>query len=293
MSRVSWLLAGLLTAIVLVALLVRGPARAPAVAEGPPRLVSLAPQITETIAELGAQDQLVGRSDWCSLPVSVTALPAMGSALTPNLEAIAAARPTLVLVERAPSISTADLQGLAPVEALPWLSLPDVLASVRRLGVLLERPEQAEQLARSLGESLSETPPAEGAPRVLLALAGEGLGRGEVWYIKRNSLHGAALHAAGARNAVDEPVAGAPVLSVEALLALDPDAIVLLAAQRLDPSEREAALEPWKALQPLTAVQRGKVAVLGGPELLSTGPSMLDFVHELQHALVELEVVTQ
>src|SRR5580698_1045150 len=64
---------------------------------GPQRIVSLAPAITETLFALGAGPQVVGVSQYCDYPPQVLKLPKIGTFLTPNIEAIAGLRPTLVI----------------------------------------------------------------------------------------------------------------------------------------------------------------------------------------------------
>ena len=93
-----------------------------------PRLVSLTPAITETLGALGALDLVVGRSDWCDHPPEVAALPAVGSALTPNLEAIAGLQPSAILVDASNANQTDDLRAVARVEVLPWLTVSEVTA---------------------------------------------------------------------------------------------------------------------------------------------------------------------
>src|SRR5271169_1846339 len=61
------------------------------------RIVSLAPSVTEDLFALGAGPQVVGVSQYCDYPPQVRELPRVGSFLTPNLEAIIALRPTLVV----------------------------------------------------------------------------------------------------------------------------------------------------------------------------------------------------
>ena len=65
---------------------------------GPGRLVSLAPAITETVLALGAENQLVAVSNYCVLPPGVK-LPRIGSSLTPSFEAIASLHPSLILCD--------------------------------------------------------------------------------------------------------------------------------------------------------------------------------------------------
>lgn len=250
-----------------------------------PRLVSLTPAITETVARLGALDTLVARSQWCTLPPEVTALPAVGSGLTPELERIVALRPTGILLDASLASRTDDLRGLAPVHVLPWLTAPEIAASLRTLGPLVGRPDAAEALAARF-DALPDAPPPE-APVVLLTLTTDPAD-GQVWYIKRNSVHGTLLHAAGARNAVDRDEDGAPTLSLEALVALDPPTIVVLSAQPVDEAARQRILGQWRGMEALQAVRNGRVAVLGGPEVLSTGPSALDQIQPLHDAIAAL-----
>jgi ABC-type hemin transport system substrate-binding protein len=255
-----------------------------------PALVSLSPGITETLGALGALDRLVGRSDWCGLPEEASALPSMGSGLTPRLEAIAAVQPATVLVDGSVGTRLEDLRALAPVEVLPWLTRDEVIGSVRRLGVLTGQQAGAAALVARLQRALVVSPPTGEVARVLLVLGGEGLDGGEVWFVRRDSLHGAALHGAGARNAVDRDVVGAPQLSLEGVLALDPDAIVVLVQGEINEAGRAAMVADWGRLSPLRAVQAQKVAVLAGPHTLSPGPTVLEVTERLRALLLSLDL---
>src|SRR5580704_3843678 len=67
------------------------------VARAADRIVSLVPSVTETLFALGVGDEVVGVSSYDDYPPQVIRLPRVGSFLTPNLEAIAALRPTIVI----------------------------------------------------------------------------------------------------------------------------------------------------------------------------------------------------
>jgi len=252
------------------------------------RLVSLSPAITETLGAIDALDTLVGRSDWCHAPPAVDALPALGSGLTPHLERITALRPSTILLDGSVGNQTDTLRGLAQVEVLPWLTAAELVSSTIRLGVLTHHEPSANALAARLQASLSEPAPANG-PAVLLALGGEA--GHDLWFIKPNSLHGSALHAAGARNAIDHDVAGAPTLSTEALVQLDPPYVIVLLPAAPDDATRHATLAEWSRLRTLRAVREGHVGVLGGPLLLSPGPAILDTVRQLHDELLRLGAV--
>jgi ABC-type Fe3+-hydroxamate transport system substrate-binding protein len=263
------------------------PERAPAQSSAP-RMVSLMPPITETLYDIGAGELLVGRSDWCDYPAAARALPACGSAQTPNLEAIARLEPTLILANRAASTAADKLTGLAPAHLLPWLTAEDVIAGTRELGRLTGREQAADALADELQAALTAAPPADG-PRVLLAMSYGGGRLESVTFLRRNSLHGAALHAAGARNAADFDVAGLPELSIERVIELDPDAVILLSVRSpLPPAEREQLLAQWRALTALRAAREGRVAVLDGAHLLGAGRRVLQLVEDLRQEVTRL-----
>ena len=69
-----------------------------AVGRAPLRIVSLNPTTTEILFAIGAGKRLVGRSQYDTFPDSATTVPSLGLALRPNVEAILATRPDLVIL---------------------------------------------------------------------------------------------------------------------------------------------------------------------------------------------------
>jgi iron complex transport system substrate-binding protein len=248
------------------------------------RLVSLSPGITDALFEIGAGKSVIARSDYDDYPPEVTRLPAVGTSLTPNYETITRLAPSLIIGETGASARGRELEAIAPTLLLPWLTLDEIVASIRELGRRTETSSAAGALADKLHARLAVAAPAAG-PRVLLVIGYRPGKLEEIWFIRKNSLHGAALHAAGARNAVPEDVAGLPRLSLERLLALDPDAIFVLA----QPGRRAPDyLAPFRALSTLRAVRAGHVEVLEAPEAYEHGPRILALVERLTAAVDEL-----
>lgn len=275
--RLAFILMGLLAACT-------RPASPPAEV---PRLVSLAPAMTATIGALEATDQLVGRSDWCTEPAGVEALPAMGSSLTPNLEALANLRPTRIITQRLPGGGDASLDAVAPVSRLPWLSLDDVQASTLALGELVDAEPAARALADRFGTELASQR-TDASPSVLAIIGSDGPA-GEIFYVRSDSLHGAVIEAAGGRNAMADAPSGAPTLTAERVVALDPEVILILDARDLPPAEEAAAVARWKALSPVRAVVDDRIVVLDGAGLLSVGPGILDVVPQFRRAIAGKE----
>jgi ABC-type Fe3+-hydroxamate transport system substrate-binding protein len=249
----------------------------------PQRVVSLSPAITDTVVALGARSTLVLVSDYCRQ----TDLPRAGTIFTPRFESIASARPELIIATEVEGSPNQALERLAPLLSLPWLGLEDVVASTRRVGRVLQRTHEADLLAERLAKELGGSAPTD-APRVLLLMGPATEERVGYFYIRDASLHGRLLTSSGYRNAVTEsPSLGQPHLSVEQVLRVDPDAILVL---QETPASGPA---PLAALSPLAAVRNERTLVLSRPGILSMGPQILDVRRLVQEALDRLFQETQ
>ena len=247
--------------------------------------MSLAPGITDSLFAIGAGSELVARSDYCDYPPEALRLPAVGTSLTPRYEAITRLEPTLILGEAGAGARKHELEAIGPTLLLPWLTLDEIVASLRVLGERTGKSSAADTLAKTMQDRLGVPAPSNG-PRVLLVIGYQPGKLDEIWFIRENSLHGAALHAAGARNAVTENVRGLPRLSPERLVEIDPDAIfVLTEPRKAEPS----ALDVWKKLAPLRALKNGNLRLLEAPEAYVHGPRILSLVDRLRAAVQEIK----
>lgn len=92
--------------------------------EQPASVGSLSPAITEMICQLGYGDKIIGRSDYCDYPKDVENKVSLGSAANPDVEAIIAAKPQL-LVSHSP-IAKKDITKIENAGTRVWIiSAPD------------------------------------------------------------------------------------------------------------------------------------------------------------------------
>jgi iron complex transport system substrate-binding protein len=122
------------------------------------RIVSLAPNLTETIFALGLQDRLVGDTDFCDFPREAQQKTRVGGAVNPSLEAIAALHPDLVLV-------TKNLNRLETVQALADIGIPSyatdphtidaIIASIAHLADVLGASETGSALTADLARQMA------------------------------------------------------------------------------------------------------------------------------------------
>lgn len=264
----------------------RGGESPPAEAESPApalRVVSLSPAITRTLIDLGAGELLVGRTPFCrDLPGAV---PAVGSLVEIDFEALLAARPELVLVqppagglggslartasERGFRIESFRIDSLGDLRSL-LERLPQALAAGGSTGIAAEWQERSEALRLRLDRACEPLePPHVGSVAVLFSLEPPmAFGAG--------SFVGEFLDRLGVENAVR--ARGYPELSLEDLVRLDPGLIVLLREQ----PPAEGAAERLSSL-PRGAAERVRVVV--HRESLTPGSGWIGAAEALRAAI--------
>lgn len=127
--------------------------------KGPQRIVSLASAITETLFALGVGAEVVGVSQYCDYPPEATKLPKVGTFLTPNIEAIAGLRPTIVIGLQ----TSSDLREIRALKAMGYRtlmvdvnSIAGIEASVHAVGDAIRRPQQAQALQVQMNLQIEE-----------------------------------------------------------------------------------------------------------------------------------------
>ena len=248
------------------------------------RIVSLAPNLTETIYALGLQDRLVGDTDYCDFPPEAKQKTKVGGAINPSLEAIAALHPDLVLV-------TKNLNRLETVEALAEIGIPSyatnpntveaIFASITRLADLLGAPETGTSLAAdlerrvsALHERLASLPPR----RVLFVVWIEPL-----MSIGRDTFIADALRDAGAVSVIDSSQSW-PQISLEEVIRLQPEFLIFVemhSGAAPHSTESLSALPGWRLLN---AVRNRRYATISDA-INRPAPRLVSEVEELARQL--------
>jgi ABC-type Fe3+-hydroxamate transport system substrate-binding protein len=245
------------------------------------RVVSLLPAFTELVFALEAGGTVVGRTTWCDWPPPAAAVPSVGDGLAPNVEAIVARRPDLVLVYRsgANGEAVARLRGLGiPVAQFRADGLGDLTRAARAIATLLGRPAAGEAYAAAFTDSLAAVrTPASREPLRALILVGDQppIAIGPASYLSE------LLVLAGGTNAfADLGGASAPV-SLEAIAARDPDVVLVLGEAPPAAFRRPE----WRAVR---AIREGRVLPLAGSEWDRPGLRSPGAVRELAARIAEL-----
>lgn len=94
----------------------------------PRRIVSLVPSDTLTVADLGAGASVVGRTDYCELPVDLASeVPSVGGTKNASFERIMDLSPDLVLANKEEN-TKADLEKLVKAGVRVYISFPRTVA---------------------------------------------------------------------------------------------------------------------------------------------------------------------
>ena len=246
----------------------------------PTRIVSLIPATTELVFALDAGDRLVGRTSWCDYPAEAAAVPDLGNGIDPNIEAVVAAQPDLVLLYKSGANRAAAERfrtlGIPAIE-LATDRMEDFDRITRLLGAALGRPEAAESLiARTRRDLEAARPPVlpSSRPSVFI-LAWDR----PVMTLGRGSFLSEIVEHAGARNVFDDlPSSSAPV-SIEAVVARDPDYILI--SSRGDPAI--ASRPEWRSVR---AVRQRRFLRVTGSEFNRPSPRIGSAVRQLAATLL-------
>ncbi len=120
----------------------------------PQRIVTLLPSVTETLCALNACGRLVGVDDFSDFPEQARRLPKVGGYFNPNLEAILALKPDLVLVSIYGKLhESLDKTGIQTF-AVRAESYDDIFRSTRLLGRVLGLEPQAERLVARIQQEV-------------------------------------------------------------------------------------------------------------------------------------------
>ena len=137
------------------------------------RVVSLIPASTELLFAIGADSAVVGRTSYCDYPAAAKAVPDLGDGIKPNIEAVLASRPDLVVLYN--SGQNAAVAGRLRELGIAALRInTDALSSVPRVARMLGRLTGREQVADSLAAvfdtalASATQPPTARRPKVLL-----------------------------------------------------------------------------------------------------------------------------
>ena len=246
----------------------------------PVRIVSLLPSLTETVCELGHCQRLVGVDRYSTFPASLKLLPQVGGGLDPNIEAIVALRPDVVLM--ATSSRSADrLRALGlKVVALEPKSHADVQRVMLKIGQLLEVPD-VQKIWRAIDAGVS-------AAAQSLPLSVQGT---RVYFevdpgpyaASESSFIGETLTRLGVKNTVPATLGPFPKLNPEFIVNANPDLIMVGEKSATGMAQRPG----WSSMRALREQRLCVFPVAESDILVRPGPRMAEGARLMARCLAQ------
>lgn len=251
--------------------------------ERPERIVSLSPSATEILFAIGAGDQVVAADEYSTYPAEAPATDL--SAYDPNVEAIAGYEPDLVVVAN-------DTDGI--VAALRKLDIPTIVNAapatieegydgVAALGLATGHVDETADVVADMRAQVDEA--LADAPREGLRVYHE---LDETLYAaSSHSFIGSVYDALGATNvadAADKQQSGYPQLTEEAVIAADPELIVI--TDQVSYTADDVASRPgW---EDVSAVRNGNIVTVDADISSRWGPRLPQLIEAVADAMASV-----
>ena len=245
------------------------------------RIVTLAPHLAETVFAAGAGERIVGAVDYSTYPEAAARIPRVGGYSRFDLEAVAALRPDLIVAWESGN-APAHLQKLRRLGIPIYLSQPnrieDIAREIERIGALAGTRQTADAAASAFRLRLADLRTRHADRPVVRTFY-------EVWHQPLKTVSGpqiisSVIRLCGGENVFGALTAMAPDVTVEAVLAANPEAIVASGMGEARPEW----LDDWQARPGLLVAQRRNLFFIPPDLIQRHTPRLLDGAERLcQH----------
>lgn len=231
------------------------------------RIITLSPAIAEIVAALGAQDDIVGVSEYTLFPPSLQNRPKVGGYFSLSLEKILVQNPTLVigLPQHTKILNKLEHFHIKTL-TLPLQTITEIKNAITITGDYLNRKTEVLPLIEAINKSIKNAPKLTKSKKVLIVFANaSGIKKG-VYVAGHNLYFEEILHICGAQNAFSDDYAAQPLLHIENLIATNPDTVILLFGPK-DNYEASKVMASWQIL-PINAVKTQSIKIIQSDYLL-------------------------
>lgn len=245
-----------------------------------PRIVSLAPNLTELAYAAGAGGTLVGTVEYSDYPDAARALPRVGDAWRVDPERVLALKPDLVLAwpSGTPVDTIARLESLGlRVVSIPTYRLADVATALRTIGKIAGTPAAADASAAAFDRRVRQLRADHaGVPEVSVFIE---IDDEPLFTVNGRHVISEIVELCGGRNVFADLPQLAPPVSLEAVLARDPQVILSTDDTIADP------LALWRRWTRIAAVRDGTIYSMSSDTLTRATPRLADGAREVCSAL--------
>lgn len=255
----------------------------PAAADHPQAIVSLSPTATEMLFAIGAGDQVIAVDEYSTYPAEALEKPHDISGFEPNVEAIAALAPDLVVMSDERIAEQLEALGIAVWVGPAAVTFDDVYTQIEQLGAATGHLDRAVALVGDMQAQIE-------AATAAVAVPPEGLTYYHeldptLYSLTSRTFAGQVYALFGLVNIADDAQEGNdyPQLNPEFIVQADPDLVFLADTKCCGATvESLAARDGWGDI---SAVRSGAVIELDDDVASRWGPRIVDFVSAVADAV--------
>jgi iron complex transport system substrate-binding protein len=251
------------------------------------RIVSMAPNLTEILFALGLEGKIVGVTLHCNYPPAAAGKPKIGTFWQPNIEAVIAAKPTLV-------VTLGFEQQRSIAERLGRVGLHCLTVNIEKVSELFEA---IDKIGTATGKQYEANQLVSGIRKKLNGLASLVSTKDKVrvlWVVQREPLRVAGrdtfvnemIELAGGENAIGPTIYKYPPIGAEQVIASGADVIIEPSMTEDDlPSQQEKSLQYWNRFENVPAVINRRIYVINGDIVSRLGPRLYEGVETIARCL--------
>lgn len=256
--------------------------------EYPQAIVSLSPTATEMLFAIGAGSQVIAVDEYSTYPAEALDLPHDLSGFEPNVEAIAALEPDLVIMQDPMIQAQLEDLGIAVWIGAAAASFDDMYAQIEQLGAATGHVGEAAELVGQMQTDIA-------AAVAAATLPPEGLSYYHeldptFFSVTSETFIGQVYGLFGLTNIADtaEPGNPYPQLNAEFIVQADPDLIFLADTTCCgETPETVGARDGWDGI---AAVANGAVVTIDDDIASRWGPRIVDFIEAVSAAIQAVAV---
>ena len=252
----------------------------------PQRIISHVPSITETLFALGLGDKIVGDSDYCDYPEAAKTVPKIGGYFTPNIEAIVALNPDLVLTDGyVPDLITKlDSLGI-PLAVIDPKDINGILRDIELLGNVTGSQKEATELTSDMKKRIGAVVDAvSSASRPSVFYVFDATDTTKPWTAGPGSFVDALINLGGGNNVAASASDPWIQFNMEELVDADPEILLVdshMGTAVISPEELKE-LPGW---QNLTAVKENRIYTIDGDLVNRSGPRIVQGLEDIAKIL--------
>lgn len=247
--------------------------------EVPSKIITLAPNLTELLFELGEGKKIIGNTTYCNYPDSAKEIDKVADLLTVNLELITALQPDLIFITGEGN-SKSEYDKLIELGFKVFVSNPRHYNGIKKtlldMGKIFKVEDKAKSIINNWEERIKIVK--ETHDKIVFSSVMFLVSTNPIFSVGKKSFVHQILTYAGLKNVTGDSDISYPMFNREEVLVRNPDYIILYETNNNDINDLLNAYPEWNTL---AAIINKRVFFINADLYSRPGPRFIDAVEDL------------